>query len=309
MTLPSHANDQVAIRNGRLCIILASVLWSLNGAFFPILRNETPLNLHIPEVTPAHIGFFRVFFAGMVLSLMLRGRDFRFRPTMAFTAIAFAIMNYLFTTAMAKGQSAIAVFLQYTAPAWMTLTCVLILREPADRRGIIAVLIVTLGVVFIAWGGWEAGNLRLIGMALGSGFTFAMVLVGLRALRESSSNLITVLNHLVAAAVMVPLMANDPWPSAPQLGVLLAFGAVQMGLPYWLMARGLRSVSPQEAGMITLLEPLLSPLWSYLIAPQSQTPSKWTWIGGAFIVGALLFRYAPIPRRFGMSRSSLPESK
>ena len=64
-----------------------------------------------------------------------------------------------------------------------------------------------------------------------------------------------------------------------------------MGLPYWLVARGLRSVSPQEAGTITLLEPLLNPLWAYLAA--SELPSRFTLIGGAFILGALLWRYWP----------------
>jgi len=42
-----------------------------------------------------------------------------------------------------------------------------------------------------------------------------------------------------------------------------------MGLPYWLMARGLRTVSAQEAGTITLLEPLLNPLWAYLVRERS----------------------------------------
>jgi drug/metabolite transporter (DMT)-like permease len=80
-------------------------------------------------------------------------------------------------------------------------------------------------------------------------------------------------------------------PMPAQLVVLFLFGAVQMGLPYWLVARGLRVVSPQEAGMITLLEPLLNPLWAYLIA--AEAPSALTLVGGAFILGALAWRYWP----------------
>jgi drug/metabolite transporter (DMT)-like permease len=66
-----------------------------------------------------------------------------------------------------------------------------------------------------------------------------------------------------------------------------------MGLPYWLFARGLRSVSPQEAGAITLLEPMLNPLWAYLISPETDTPAETTWLGGALILGALAYRYLP----------------
>jgi DME family drug/metabolite transporter len=66
-----------------------------------------------------------------------------------------------------------------------------------------------------------------------------------------------------------------------------------MGLPYFLFARGLRSVHPQEAGAITLLEPMLNPLWAYLVSPATDTPPQSTWIGGALIIGALAYRYLP----------------
>ena len=79
-----------------------------------------------------------------------------------------------------------------------------------------------------------------------------------------------------------------------QVAILLfLFGSVQMGLPYFLFARGLRTVSPQEAGAITLLEPLLNPLWAYLISPETDTPPPTTWVGGVLILGALAYRYLP----------------
>jgi drug/metabolite transporter (DMT)-like permease len=65
-----------------------------------------------------------------------------------------------------------------------------------------------------------------------------------------------------------------------------------MGLPYWLMSRGLRSVSPQEAGAITLLEPILNPVWAYLVA--NEEPPLATVFGGLFILGALAWRYWPV---------------
>ena len=82
-------------------------------------------------------------------------------------------------------------------------------------------------------------------------------------------------------------------PSLPQLALLFLFGSVQMALPYWLVARGLRVVSPQEAGTITLLEPLLNPLWAYLVSPKSEAPKIYTLAGGACILGALAWRYWP----------------
>ena len=82
-----------------------------------------------------------------------------------------------------------------------------------------------------------------------------------------------------------------PMPSAKQLAVLAIFGGIQLGLPYWLMARGLKSVTPREAGTLTLAEPLLSTLWAYLVG--GQVPTTWTVIGGVLILAALLYQYAP----------------
>jgi len=58
----------------------------------------------------------------------------------------------------------------------------------------------------------------------------------------------------------------------------------------------LRGISAQEAGTLTLLEPILNTLWAYLISPDQQRPTVYTLVGGALILGALLFRYLPIRR-------------
>jgi drug/metabolite transporter, DME family len=81
------------------------------------------------------------------------------------------------------------------------------------------------------------------------------------------------------------------------MAFLVLFGAVQMAVPYFLIARGLRVVSAQEAGAITLLEPLLNPLWAYLVAPDVERPRAYTMLGGTFILGGLLWRYWPGRRR------------
>jgi drug/metabolite transporter (DMT)-like permease len=77
------------------------------------------------------------------------------------------------------------------------------------------------------------------------------------------------------------------------LAWLFLFGAVQMGLPYWLMARGLRAVGPNEAGTLTLLEPLLNPVWAYLVSPATERPKPATLVGGALILAGIAYRYWP----------------
>ena len=140
-------------------------------------------------------------------------------------------------------------------------------------------------------------------MGLGSGILYAGVVIFLRALRAYSPAWLVMLNLLGSAAAlsMFVLLTDGPtawltWVTAPndrQLAVLAVFGVCQMAVPYWLFARGLRTVSPQEAGIITLLEPLLNPLWAYLITPHKDTPSTPMYVGGAFILAALVWNYVP----------------
>jgi drug/metabolite transporter, DME family len=285
------ASEHSALNRGRWAIAAAALLWSLSGAFAKLLTQPTPLGLNSPPIDPLLIAFCRVFFAALVLALSLRRVDFSFRPMMIPMVAFFAVMNALFVSAMAEGTAANAILLQYTAPMWMYLASVWWLGEPADRRSSIALGIGLAGIAILVIGGWQDAQLRVVAIALGSGITYAGVIVCLRVLRNSSSRWLTVLNHLTGALVLLPLAYFQPRPTVSQLVCLFLFGTVQMGLPYWLVARGLRKISPQEAGTITLLEPLLNPVWAYLVA--SELPSRFTVVGGLFILGALLWRYWP----------------
>jgi DME family drug/metabolite transporter len=279
--------------SARLCIVAAAVLWSLSGAFKSVLTHPTPLGLHEPPVDPAQIAFYRVLFAGLVLVPTLRRTDISFRPAMVGMVLTFAAMNALFIRALTLGTAANAIFLQYTAPLWLYLAGIWWLGERPERRSTVAVAVGMLGVAVIVSGGWSGERLDVITLALASGVAYAGVLICLRVLRGESSRWLTVLNHLGSAVVLLPDAARFGLPTTSQLAWLFLFGAVQMGLPYWLMARGLRSVSPSEAGTLSLLEPILNPLWAYLVSPGDERPGIRTWVGGLLILSGIAYRYWP----------------
>src|SRR5262249_14469363 len=154
----------------------------------------------------------------------------------------FAIMNATFVSALALGTAANAIVLQYTAPMWMYLACIWLLGEPSDKRSLAALGIGLVGIGVIVAGGWQSNQLPVVGLGLVSGLAYAGVMVCLRVLKDASSRWLTVINHLVSALVLVPFVCTLAWPTWPQLGWLFIYGAVQMSIPYWLVARGVRSV-------------------------------------------------------------------
>jgi drug/metabolite transporter (DMT)-like permease len=282
----------------RLQIVLAALLWSTSGWFTKLLTQPTALHLETPALDPLQIAAARVFFGGLVLVPLLRPRDVRFSWGILATALVFTAMNALFLTAMAQGKAANAILLQYTAPMWLYLAGVTFLKEPTNWRATVSLWAGLFGIGLIVAGGWQAGQVRALVLALGSGIGYAGVLIGLRLLRHDSPVWLTVVNHLVGAAgsgLLLLVLATEPlaWPTPRQWLVLALFGSLQMGLPYLLMARGLRTVSPQEAGTLSLLEPLLNPFWAWLLVPEQEAVGPLTLVGGAIILGSLAWRYWP----------------
>jgi drug/metabolite transporter (DMT)-like permease len=281
------------------------VLWSLSSFFIRLLSEPTRVGVHEPKLDSLHIALFRSLFSGLVLIVLIRPKDVRFRPAMPGMVLTFAIMTGLYLSALNLGPAANAILLQNTAPVWVCLFGWLLLGERTDRRTLIAVLVAMVGGAVIVVGNWpkDGGNQALILlMAAGSGVMYAGVILFLRQMRDESAAWLTMLNLVgsglaigLAMVVVLGPTAFAEWvtmPTGRQLLYLALFGTLQMALPYWLFSRGLKSIGPQEAGIITLLEPLLNPVWAYMIAPDRDTPTPDTWLGGAILLGAMAFRYA-----------------
>ena len=298
-------------RMARLSLVLAAVLWSSGSVFVRVLRDPTGLDLESPRLTPLQIAVFRGLFAGLVLIPLLRRRDLKFQPAMLAMMLCFTTMSGLYLSALALGSAANAIFLQNTAPVWVCILTVYLLGERAGRRTWESVLLGLLGALVLVSGNWPWGatpeqyavETEILLMGVGSGFMYACVVLFLGKLRNQSSAWLTVLN-LLGSAVGLSLFVvyHEGWagslawfstPTLRQLGFLAVFGAVQMALPYWLFARGVRAIGTQEAGIITLLEPVLNPVWAYLISPETEVPTQWTIVGGGLLLLALGWRYVP----------------
>ena len=127
-----------------------------------------------------------------------------------------------------------------------------------------------LGVAVILTGGGTSERLDVIGLALGAGVAYAGVLIWLRILPRFIPTLAHGSESPRQRWVLLPATAQFSLPTLGQLAWLFLFGAIQMGLPYWLMTRGLQTINPAEASMLSLLEPILNPLWAYLVSPAER---------------------------------------
>ncbi|MEM7560887.1 MAG: DMT family transporter, partial [Planctomycetota bacterium] len=130
-----------------------------------------------------------------------------------------------------------------------------------------------------------------------SGVTFAGVVTCIRSLKDADPAFLITLNHGGTALVLSPwVLSNTESVSVGSYVALGMFGVFQMSIPYVLFARGLKTTSSPEASILTLIEPILVPLWVFLAwrnHPSYDAPQWWTLAGGLLILVGLVARYLP----------------
>jgi drug/metabolite transporter (DMT)-like permease len=295
----NEAKSSAALTKARLLVLAAAALWSTSGFFV-----KAP---HLEGWPGPVLAFWRAAFACVVLWPLVRQPQWSWKLVPA--AASFAAMNYTYLTAMATGSAANAIWLQCTAPVWVLLVGVLIFKERAVGLDWLLVAFAAGGVAIILYFELRGQSLAAVLWGLASGVFYAGVVLSLRQLRHMESAWIVALNHLVTAIVLAPyVMGSAYFPSGWQWPLLGGLGIVQMGLPYVLFARGLRSIAGHEATGIGLLEPLLVPVWVFLA--WGDKPAWWTLAGGGLIFVGLAIRYLSAiwskPREAAQSPLSAP---
>ena len=282
---PAKASSPVF---GRRCVLAAAVLWSLSG----VITKWLPLD----SLT---IAFYRGLFAGLSLLPFVPRARWRFRWGMLPLGLIFGAMTGAYLGSVKLTTAANAIYLQYTSTFWTLPLSAWLLGERPDRRALVGIALATAGIAAIVSSGYgSAGQPRewegiLLGLA--SGLGYAGVTVAMRALRGLDSFWLSAFGNLAGAFVLgawiTAMRGGIHVPTPAQTAILVAFGAIQMAIPYALFARGLREVGAPEAGLIALLEPVLNPIWVVLVI--HEWPTRPTLIGGGFLLAGVVYRYWP----------------
>ena len=271
------------VRN-RLLLVSAALLFSTGGAA-----------IKAASLTGWQVASFRSGLAALVLLAALPSARRWFRWRMLPVAAAYAATLILFVLANRLTTSANAIFLQATAPLYVLLLGPFLLREPIRRADLFYILAVGAGLaLFFAGRDTVAatapdpprGNL----LALASGVTYALMLVGLRwhgrQGGEDSGIATVVAGNLIAFLAALPMALPLHAFAARDAAVILYLGAAQVGLAYWCLTRAIRHVPAFEATTMLQLEPAMSPVWTWLA--YAERPTSWALAGGAVIVSATL---------------------
>jgi drug/metabolite transporter (DMT)-like permease len=278
---------------GIVLLFAAAVLWSLGGAFINLIYQggEGPHGVTI--------AMYRSLFAGLFLlpfthrkwhTLRTAAGDrsaYAIRPAALACTIFFALMTACFVVANTMTQSANAIILQCTSTFWVYALSPWLLRERPSSGEIWIVALALSGIATIFVGSAGTGAAGLI-LALAAGLFFGLLTIMIRRLRNSNSAVVTVLNNLGSAVLLLPAAwwIGSLMVSPRAFALLAIMGVVQLGLPYYFYTLGLARVPAYQAALITMVEPILVPGWTYLAVGQKVPPA--TLAGGGVILLALL---------------------
>jgi drug/metabolite transporter, DME family len=271
----------------RASVLLAALLFATGGAA-----------IKGTALSSFQVAGFRSGIAALALALLLPSARRGFGLDLLPAGVAYATTLVLFVIATKLTTSGAAIFLQSTAPIWVVVLSRPLLGEPIARHDVLYLGAAALAIALVFAGSQSAqatapnpqlGNV----CALASGLCYALLLIAFRRLARveggpDRSMPAAVLGNLLAFAACLPLSLPVGAAGARDVLVIVYLGAFQVGLAYFFLGRGLRVLPVLEVSLLTLLEPVMNPLWTWLL--HDERPSALAMAGGGLLVGVLFAR-------------------
>jgi drug/metabolite transporter (DMT)-like permease len=257
---------------GPVYILLAALFWSLGGVGVK----------YVPwQALP--ISCVRSIAAAATIAVMRRQWRIRWTKATVLAALcAFATVTlFMFSNKLTTAANAIV--LQYTAPVYVILMTVFVSKKPLRKTDLAAVVVILGGIslFFID----HLGHGMLLGdcLALASGVAFAGVFFfnSLPGANPLDANYL----GCVLSALLLPWLWIDPavreGGAVPWI-VAVSMGIFQLGLGYFFFSIGIRRTSGITSSIICTIEPILSPVWVFLVV--GERPGVISIVGACIVI-------------------------
>jgi drug/metabolite transporter, DME family len=289
MTLADTTDTSRERLYGALLILLAATLWSSGGVFIKKISLDA-----------FQTSAWRSFFAALAMLVILRPKKISFDGASLTAAIAYALTLMLFVAATKLTSSANAILLQYTAPIYILVLSLLWFKESVVKEPVDKFQLLTVAACFLGMGIFFLDELSIDGLlgnlfALLSGVTLAAMTLAIRKAEHADPVKAIILGNFFvvmiggSAAFITHDFSAQAFHITPADALMVGFlGIFQIGIPYILFVRGLRSVYALDASLLAMIEAVLNPVWVFFFI--GEAPSRNALIGGGIIIGAVVLQ-------------------
>ncbi len=280
--------------NPSLALFLCALLWSTSG----ILIKLTDWNALAISGTRSLIAAITMIIAlKRIPRLFVRNSDGSINKKQSLDRIiamlVYAATMILFVFANKLTTSANAILLQYTSVLYVIALGPVFLGEKNSWIDIVASFGILGGMALLVSDGFTAESFNSVSMAgnalaLLSGVCFGLTTIFMRRQKDGHPEDSFTLSHLITFFVAIPSIIEGGVPNAQSMLALVVLGVFQIGIPSILYAMGVTRVTAVSAALITMLEPVMNPVWVFFF--WGEAPSVRTVIGGVTILTFLFFR-------------------
>jgi drug/metabolite transporter (DMT)-like permease len=253
------------------------------------LISLSPVWVKLVDVSATSSAFWRVAIGGLALAayLLLTRRRLQLSAALwgmlAVAAIFFAVDLWFYHRSIQYIGPGLATLIANFQVFVMAAAGYLVLREPPSLRQLVAIPLALIGLALIVGVDWESLSedyRRGIIFGLGAALTFALYLLSMRRLRQSSpyrvpSREIAVVSLLTAAILGIVAFAEGDslaLSSGTDIAWLACYGVLSHGFGMMFIASSLPHITPSQAGLALLLQPTLSFAWDVLFFDRPMTP-------------------------------------
>ncbi len=251
-------------------LVGASILWSLGGLLIKSIHWN-----------PLAIAGARSGIAAIIMLIFQRKFHFQWSASRILGALAYAGTVTLFVTATKLTTAANAILLQYTAPIYTAIFGIWILKEKASKLDWLTIGIVLGGMSLFFVDKLSFGNISGNICGILSGIAFAFTAIFLRKQKDESPLESVILGNILTFLIGLPFMFQTA-PSSSSWLPLIILGIFQLGISYILYTAAFRYVTALEAILIPIIEPILNPLWVFLVF--GEIPGPWAIVGGLIVL-------------------------
>ena len=262
-------------KTAKLGVLLTALIWSSGGLAVKITNCPTDA-----------LTGWRCFFCLVLFVLFYRKEKLlTFSKAQWAGAIAYFLMAYFYIAATQLTTAANAILLQYTAPVYVALLSIWLLKEKVKKKDWFVIAAVFLGMVLFFVD--KAGIGNMLGNVLGvlSGISFATFIVCTRMQKNAHPAGLIFLGNVIALVVCLPSMIVTPLTEDAIFGGMY-LGLIYGGLSYIIYSACIRYVSALSAILIATIEPVLNPVWVFFLV--GETPSSYAILGGGIVVVSIL---------------------
>lgn len=263
-------NNLTEHQKGLAAIFIAALLWSTGGIFIKLI-----------SLNSLQLSALRSLFAAITFFVIFRNKLFKFNIATVVNALFYAGILILFVIATKTTTAANAIFLQYTAPIYVLILEPLLLKTYFERYNILTIVICFVGMLLFFMGELTPGHMNGNIIALLSGISFAAFLIGMRKNKPEYQYPTIFLGNIFITLISgfalfeAVFILND-------LLMVSFLGIFQIGIAYAIFSWGLKKVYAIEASLISMIEPVLNPVWVFI--GYGEQPSNWAILGGVIIL-------------------------